>query len=116
MRAGKTVVFEFSHPFCKIIVNVSDQLPDDTISKVEIKGLVMEGTIDIIAGSVSLGTAKKSFYLSKLSEGRFAAAVMPQDASPTIVISTSKGVTYLRFIFRNGLCSRFLQRRFYHRA
>jgi|LSQX01.3.fsa_nt_gb hypothetical protein len=91
---GETVVFEFSHPFCKISVNVSDQLPDDTISKVEIKGLVMEGTIDVIAGSVTLGTAKKSFLLSKLSEGRFAAAVMPQEASPTIVISTTKGVTY----------------------
>lgn len=91
---GHAVALEFRHPFSKITVSVTNNLAGDAVSKVEIKEIVMEGTLNLTEGTVALGGSKAGFEAAKLSEGSYAAVVMPQTASPTITVTVASGTSY----------------------
>lgn len=83
------VNFNFTHPFSKIVFDV-----DASVTAVQISGLVMDATLDVEAGTVSLGKTGRTFSAVSLGAGRYGAIVMPQMASPVITVTTSDGNKY----------------------
>lgn len=90
----QAVALEFRHPFSKITVSITNNLAGDAVSKVEIKEIVMEGTLNVTEGTIALGSSKASFAAEKLAEDSYAAVVMPQTASPSITVTVASGTSY----------------------
>lgn len=88
------VVLEFRHPFSKITISITNNLAGDAVTGVRITDMVMEGTLNIAEGSIALGSDKVSFSAAKLSESVYAAVVMPQTATPAIVVTVASGTSY----------------------
>lgn len=88
------VVLEFRHPFSKITISITNNLAGDAVTGVRITDMVMEGTLNIAEGSISLGSDKVSFSAANLSESVYAAVVMPQTATPAIVVTVASGTSY----------------------
>ena len=90
----QAVVLEFRHPFSKMTIAITNNLPAATVSKVEVKDMIMEGTLDVAEGSLALGSSKVSFEATKIADGNYAAVVMPQTATPSIVVTVTGGTSY----------------------
>ena len=91
---GTTVALNFKHPFSKININITNQLDNDAVAKVQVKDVVMDAALDIANETVTLGTTKKSFEAFKLADNKYAAIIMPQKAAPSIVVTTASGKAY----------------------
>ena len=88
---SEPVNFKFKHPFSKVVLNITN---DVAIEKVEIKDVVMKGTVNMEDQTLEISKSKESFEAYKLSARSYAAVVMPQVADPEIVVTTSGGKTY----------------------
>ena len=89
------VELEFRHPFSKITIGITNNLENDAVTKVEIKQIVMEGTLNIAEGSIALSEDKVNFEATKLdNNNNYAAVVMPQTATPSIVVTVASGTAY----------------------
>lgn len=88
------VALEFRHPFSKITVAITNNLVSDAVTGVRITDMVMEGTLNIAEGSIALGSDKVSFNAAMLTENSYAAIVMPQTATPSIVVTVASGTAY----------------------
>ena len=91
---GATVALNFKHPFSKMNIHITNQLDNDAVTKVEIKDVVMDATLDIANEAIALGTAKKSFEAAKIADNKYAAVIMPQKAAPAIVVTVASGKAY----------------------
>lgn len=89
-----TVDFVFSHPFSKMVLDITNNLSGDAISKVEITDLLMKGTVNLTEKALDLSGSPTKFEPFKLSSGQYAAVVMPQTAAPEVVVTTTSGVVY----------------------
>ncbi|MBO4605721.1 MAG: fimbrillin family protein [Bacteroidales bacterium] len=87
------VNLKFKHPFAKVGFVIHNQL-DEAISKVEIKGVVMDARLDIKEEKVVLGTTTKTFEPVKLADDSYAAVIMPQTATMSVVVTAASGTTY----------------------
>ena len=90
----QTVALEFKHPFSKMTVSITNNLVDDAVTKVEIKDVVMKGTVDLAAATLVPDNQKKSFEAYKLADNSYAAIIMPQTAKPAIVVTTASGKSF----------------------
>ena len=90
----QTVALEFRHPFSKMTIAITNNLPAATVSKVEVKDMVMEGTLDVAEGTLALGSSKVSFEAAKIADNSYAAVAMPQTATPSIVVTVTGGTSY----------------------
>lgn len=90
----QTVALEFRHPFSKMTIAVTNNLPSATVSKVEVKDMVMEGTLDVAEGTLAPGSSKVSFEATKIADNSYAAVVIPQTATPSIVVTVAGGTSY----------------------
>ena len=90
----QTVALEFRHPFSKMTITVTNNLPAASVSKVEVKDMVMEGTVSVNEGTIALGSSKVSFEAAKVADNSYAAVVMPQTATPSIVVTVTGGTSY----------------------
>lgn len=91
---GTVVALTFKHPFSKILVNITNQLNADPVSKVTVKGVVMDAALNLQEETVTLGTTLKDADAVKLEDNKYALIVMPQTASPSLVITTESGKTF----------------------
>ena len=90
----QAVALEFRHPFSKMTIAITNNLPETTVSKVEVKDMIMEGTLDVAEGTLAPGSSKVSFEATKIADGNYAAVVMPQTATPSIVVTVTGGTSY----------------------
>lgn len=90
----QTVALEFRHPFSKMTISITNNLTANAVSKVEVKDMVMEGTLDVAEGTLALGSSKVSFEATKIADNSYAAVVMPQTATPSIVVTVTGGTSY----------------------
>ena len=88
------VAFEFRHPFSKITIGITNNLVNNAVTKVEIKQLVMEGSLSIAEGTIALSESKVNFEATKLDDNSYAAIVMPQTGTPSIVVTVANGTAY----------------------
>lgn len=85
-----TATLAFSHPFSKLSVTVTNNLTDGfTVKNVCLKEIVTEGTLDLAAGTVTLGTAKAQVPAT-LADGKYCAIVLPQTAKMAIYVVVGK--------------------------
>jgi hypothetical protein len=91
---GATVALNFKHPFSKMNINITNELDNDAVTKVEIKDVFMDATLDIANETIALGTAKRSFEAVKIADNKYAAVIMPQKAAPAIVVTVASGKAY----------------------
>ena len=91
---GNVVALTFKHPFSKILVNITNQLNADPVSKVTVKGVVMDGALNLQEETVTLATELKDADAVKLEDNKYALIVMPQTASPSLVVTTESGKTF----------------------
>ena len=88
---GTTVDLTFRHPFSKIVVNVTNNLEDEEVTGVSVNGVKMNGKLDLSAATVDLSNASdKDVPATRTGEGSYALIVMPQTATPSIVVTTDK--------------------------
>ena len=88
------VKFEFTHPFSRILLNLTESLPSDALDRVEISGLQTRGVLDVAAGSVSLEGGTPAFEPHEISAGTYAAVVLPQKARTTVSVFMKGGAVY----------------------
>lgn len=89
------VALNFRHPFSKVLINVTSKLGSDAVASVELKGVKMEGVLDLVAESVNIENVEASnVTASKLSDTQWGAIIMPQEAQPQLVITTELGSVY----------------------
>ena len=91
----EAIVLPFKHPFSKVIINIDNQLGSDAVTSVVMKGVKMEGQLNLLEESVSLeGVEAINVPATKLADNQYGLIVMPQSAQPTLEVSTSKGSVY----------------------
>lgn len=90
----QAVALEFRHPFSKITISITNNLSGNAVTKVEINEIVMEGTLSVAEGTLALGSSKVCFEAAKLADNSYSAIVMPQTATPSIVVTVASGTSY----------------------
>ena len=89
------IALNFRHPFSKVLINVTNQLGSDAVESVALKGLKLEGTLDLIEESVNFeGVENANINAHKLSDTQWGVIVMPQSAQPQLVVTTTLGSVY----------------------
>lgn len=89
------IVLPFKHPFSKVIINITNQLGSDAVKTVVMKGIKMEGKLNLIEESVDLtGIDAVNAGAVKLADNQYGLIVMPQTAQPALEITTDKGTVY----------------------
>lgn len=98
--ADASVAFEFSHPFAKVVVNVTNNLDADKVASVQIKDVNYKVTklLDLTASPVApvYNTEDKTdITMFQVTENaKFAAVITPQVSRPTLVVTTEQGSVY----------------------
>lgn len=85
-----TATLAFSHPFSKLSVTVTNNLTDGfTVKNVFLKDIVTEGTLNLAAGTITLGTVKAQVPAT-LADGKYSAIILPQTAKMAIYVVVGK--------------------------
>ncbi|MBR5404304.1 MAG: fimbrillin family protein [Bacteroidales bacterium] len=94
------VVFNFKHPFAKVVINVTNQLGGDGIASVKLTGMKCKASTFNVAeeSPVTALSAEaedtKDMLAYNSAEGVYQLIVMPQAAQPNIVVTTTLGSVY----------------------
>lgn len=92
---GNTVELNFKHPFSKILINITNQLNSDPVSSVSVNGIIMDAALNLEAGTVSLeGRTPVNANAVELQTNNYALIVMPQTATPSLVVNTESGKSF----------------------
>ena len=89
------VVLPFKHPFSKVLVDITNQLGSDAVASVVFESVKMEGTMDLLAGTIDIASAEAvNAPAAKIDDNHFGIIVMPQTAQPRLVVTTTLGSVY----------------------
>lgn len=100
--AQETVALEFRHKFSRLKLNVVDQLTSDSFRdsqadsfrSIGLKGLKRQAGVNLAEGSVeAYETSEDVIYPMRASEMNYWAIVVPQTATPEIVVTLNSGET-----------------------
>ncbi|MBQ4285083.1 MAG: fimbrillin family protein [Bacteroidales bacterium] len=91
------VNFAFTHPYAKMIVNITNNLGEDAVTGVKVSGTKLAQAIDISTSSVSITLANEAadVYLKPVAENKYEMILPPQNASPVITVTTTTSSTYV---------------------
>lgn len=91
------VVFNFKHPFAKVVINVTNNLGGDGIASVKLtsmKNVASTFNVGTMPVGITLTDATNDMIAYKVSDGVYNLIVMPQSAQPNIVVTTEQGSVY----------------------
>ena len=94
------VQFNFKHPFAKVVINVTNNLGGDGVESVKLTGMKCKATTFNVAleNPVAALSAEESDIKDMTAypagEGAYNLIVMPQTATPNIVVTTLLGSVY----------------------
>ena len=87
-----TVNFEYKHPFAMLLVTVVNQLEGTpAITKVNVSDVIMDGSIDVAAGTVTPGTTAAAADAA-LKDGKYGVVILPQSAKPVLNITAGEKI------------------------
>lgn len=89
VEPNSEVELNFSHPFSKVCVAVTNEIEGFTVKSVIIRNAVTNGVFDLADGSVELGNEKADIYTS-LVEDKYTAVIFPQEVKLAIYITLGK--------------------------
>ena len=105
MRAAVTaaayspVSLNFTHPFVKVIFEITNSITDDNISGVSIDGFSQTGDLNLKTNTVSNLAAATTVtpYLQGTQDkvSTYVAITMPQNADPVVTVSMYSGANYV---------------------
>ena len=96
-----TVNFEYKHPFAMLLVTVVNQLEGTpAITKVNVSDVIMDGSIDVAAGTVTPGTTAAAADAA-LKDGKYGVVILPQSAKP--VLNITAGEKNYRFVLASAI-------------
>ena len=82
-----TVALNYSHPFSKVVVKVTNNLSGNVaVSSVSLDGVVLSGVLDLATGTIELGADKVAAVAAAQANGDYAAIIMPQTVKPALVV------------------------------
>ncbi|MBQ4285038.1 MAG: fimbrillin family protein, partial [Bacteroidales bacterium] len=88
-----TVAFALKHQLSKLIVIPTCEDPAETVTEVVVKELVIESSVDLLAGTVAPGTAKSGIKAGAAVSGNggqgFVAILVPQTVQLGLTVTTS---------------------------
>lgn len=88
-----TVAFALKHQLSKLIVIPTCEDPAETVTEVVVKELVIESSVDLLAGTVAPGTAKSGIKAGAAVSGNggqgFVAILVPQTIQLGLTVTTS---------------------------
>lgn len=93
------VKLSFQHPFAKVLFKVTNEITDDTVKEISVKGFARKGDLDAKAIAVSNTSDNEEAIpvIAKTPEGKvstFETVVLPQEAAPVITVTMNSGRTY----------------------
>lgn len=96
-----TVNFEYKHPFAMLLVTVVNQLEGTpAITKVNVSDVIMDGSIDVAAGTVTPGITAAAADAA-LKDGKYGVVILPQSAKP--VLNITAGEKNYRFVLASAI-------------
>ena len=96
--SDESVAFNFSHPFAKIIIDITNNLGGDVVSKVEVGGLKMNATaLDVTTNPATITAEDATATVTAnavTANSQYALVTLPQSATPEITVTTQQGSVY----------------------
>lgn len=92
-----TVALSFSHPFAKLRLNITNNLGADVVDYIEIDGIKLASAIDIASGAVTMEETpshEHQYPCPVTANSVYELVLVPQTASPTIIVHTLQGSSY----------------------
>ena len=102
------VALPFSHVLSKVVIGLTNNVPETTVTKVEFEGVALSATVNLETGVLSgLATELGTITANPVSATSYQLITMPQTASPKIRVTLSNGKAYLyelasAFTFKAG--------------
>jgi len=102
------VALPFSHVLSKVVIGLTNNVPETTVTKVEFEGVALSAKVNLETGALSeLATELGTITANPVSATSYQLITMPQTASPKIRVTLSNGKAYLfelasAFTFKAG--------------
>lgn len=88
------VELAFSHALSKVVITVTNSVPETTVSKVEFEGVATAAKVNLSTGAISdLGTADATITANATGTA-YQLILLPQSASPKVNVYLSNGNKY----------------------
>ena len=93
------VKLSFQHPFAKVVFKVTNEIDDDTVKDISVKGFARKGDLDVKAIAVT-NLSDNTDPIVVVNKGTvekvttFETIVLPQEAAPEILVTMNSGRTY----------------------
>lgn len=91
-----TVELNFEHIFSKVVINITNNLGSDAVSKVEFKKVAASAKVNFETCTFeNLGEQTATLPANEnTADSQYAVVIIPQTARPEIVVTTQKGAVY----------------------
>lgn len=103
----EAVALPFAHALSKVVINVTNNVPETTISKVTFEGVALGATVDLETAEISNLSTDLANIVANGASGAYQLIVVPQTATPKIRVSLSNNKDYVyelaaAFTFKAG--------------
>ena len=100
------VELAFSHALSKVVITLTNNVPETTVSRVEFEGVAMSAKVNLSTGAISeLGAA--GTIIANAADAAYQLILLPQSASPKVNVYLSNNLKYVyelasAFTFKAG--------------
>lgn len=95
----ETVNLSFTHPFAKVVFEVTNEIPDDVVSGIAVSGFSLTADLNLKTNAVSNiaePVAVTPYLVSSANNvNTYAAVVIPNSVKPVVTVSMFSGASYL---------------------
>ena len=101
------VELAFSHALSKVVITVTNSVPETTVSKVEFEGVATAAKVNLSTGAISDLGAADATITANANGAAYQLILLPQSASPKVNVYLSNGSKYVyalasAFTFKAG--------------
>ena len=101
------VELAFSHALSKVVITVTNSVPETTVSKVEFEGVATAAKVNLSTGAISDLGAADATITANANGAAYQLILLPQNASPKVNVYLSNGSKYVyalasAFTFKAG--------------